>query len=70
MKTIGIVILIVGLLITVVSGINYFTADDMKGASDLELTYDVTNDVNWTPLVGIAVMAFGGALYFFAGKKA
>lgn len=70
MKKFGIVIITIGFLITAVSTYNLIREKEQTGADNFEVTTEESRDVNWTPWVGVAVMAFGGVLYFFAGRKA
>ena len=69
MKKLGIFIIVIGLLMAVVTGFNVLT-HEKPDVGDAELTHHKDTDINWAPLVGVAVMAFGGVIYYFAGKKA
>jgi hypothetical protein len=69
MKATGLVILVVGLLITLFTGFNYVTKKKVVDIGNLEITADKKHSVAWSPLVGIAVMVVGGGIYFYGAKK-
>jgi len=67
MRKDGIVILVVGLLITVITGFSYVTKEKIVEVGDLEITAQKNNRTNWSPLAGIAVVVIGGIM-FVAGR--
>lgn len=69
MKTVGIVILIVGFVMTLYTGITYMTREKIVDLGELEITVDKPHTVNWQPYVGIGVMAVGGAILILGRKK-
>jgi hypothetical protein len=69
MKNIGIVILIIGLLLTLVTGFNYVTKEKIVDIGDIEISADKTHNVDWSPVAGIAVMVIGGVIYLVGTKK-
>ena len=69
MKTAGIIVLVVGLLMTVYTGFTYVTKEKVVDLGELEITKDKQHDVNWQPYVGIGVMVIGGAVLMLARKK-
>jgi hypothetical protein len=69
MRKAGIIILIVGLIITMITGFNYVTKETIVEIGDLEISADRTYSTDWSPLAGVAVMVAGGAAYLFAGKE-
>ena len=69
MKTSGIVILVVGLLITLFTGFNFVTKKKVVDIGNLEITKDENHNMAWSPLVGVAVMALGGVVLLFGAKK-
>ena len=69
MKTAGIILLAVGLLITIFTGFKYVTKEKVVDIGKLEITKDENHFLSWSPLLGIAVMAIGGAVYFYGTKK-
>ena len=69
MKTAGIVILVVGLLITLFTGFNYVTKEKVVDIGNLEITKDKNHSMVWSPLLGIAVMVVGGGVLLYGAKK-
>ena len=69
MKTVGIIILIVGLAMTLYTGFSYVTKEKVVDLGNLEITTDNQHSVQWQPYVGIGAMVIGGALLLLGGKK-
>jgi hypothetical protein len=69
MKTVGIVILIIGLVMTVYAGFSYVTREKVVQIGELEITAEVQHTTNWQPYVGLVVMAIGGTILIFGRKK-
>lgn len=69
MKKAGIVILIAGLLLTIFTAFTVFTKEKVVDLGSLEITANKPHHLNWSPLVGVAVMAVGGLVYLVAPKK-
>jgi hypothetical protein len=69
MKTAGIVILIVGLLMTIYTGFTYVTQDKILDVGGLELTKDDHHTISWQPYVGIAAMVIGGVVLVLGRKQ-
>jgi LPXTG-motif cell wall-anchored protein len=69
MKTAGIVILVLGLLMTLYSGFTYVTKEKVADIGPVEITRDKDHSVDWQPYVGIGVMIIGGAVLVFGRKR-
>jgi membrane-associated HD superfamily phosphohydrolase len=69
MKTAGIIILIVGLLMTLYTGFTYVTKEKVVDLGELEITKNNQHTVNWQPYVGIGIMVIGGVVLIFGRKK-
>jgi len=69
MKTTGIVILIVGLLMTIYTGFDYFTKEKVVDLGELELTKENQHTVQWQPYIGIGIMIIGGVVLIVDKKK-
>ncbi len=69
MKTAGLVILVIGLLITLFTGFNYVTKEKVVDVGNLEITKDKNHSMAWSPLLGIAVMIVGAGVYLYGTKK-
>jgi hypothetical protein len=69
MRTIGIVILVIGLLITIFTGFRYVTKEKVAQVGPIEIAADREKSVGWSPLIGVAVMAVGGVILLAGGRK-
>ena len=69
MKNIGIVIMILGLILTIFTAITFFTKEKVVDLGILEVTRDQPHSLNWSPFIGIAVMVVGGFMILQARKK-
>jgi uncharacterized membrane protein len=69
MKLAGIVILVVGLIMTLYTGFNYVTREKVLEIGSLEVTADRDHEVNWQPYAGIIVMIVGAGVFYFSQKN-
>ncbi len=69
LKTAGIALLILGLLMTLYTGFTYITKDKVVELGDLVITKDREHSVNWQPYLGIGVMIVGGVALILSRKK-
>ena len=68
MKIAGIVLLVIGILMLVYTGFNYFTTEKLVDIGPIEITRKKNNLVQWPPVVG-AILLVGGIILLFMGKK-
>ncbi|PKP41436.1 MAG: hypothetical protein CVT93_08430 [Bacteroidetes bacterium HGW-Bacteroidetes-10] len=69
MKTTGIVIIIIGILLTIFTAFSFFTKEKVVDIGKLEITRDKPHNINWSPLIGIAVIGAGGIILWRSGKR-
>jgi hypothetical protein len=69
MKKTGIVILIIGLLLTIFTTFNYFTREKVVDLGNVEITANKKHRVAWSPRVGLGGMGVGGVVLLMASKK-
>ena len=69
MKKIGLVILLVGLVITLFTGFTFVTREKVVDLGELQITQNKRHNLAWPPAVGVAVMLVGGVIYLFGTKK-
>jgi hypothetical protein len=62
LKKAGILILIVGLLMTLYTGFIYVTREKVPDSGKLEITKNTQDTANWQPYVGIGMMIIGGVV--------
>ena len=68
MKAAGVVILIVGLLLTLYTGFTYITKEKVVDLGSVEITKDKDHTVAWQPYIGIGVMVIGGGVLLLGRK--
>lgn len=69
MKTAGIIIFVVGLLMTIYTGITYATREKVVDLGELEVTVNDRHTLEWQPYVGIGAMVIGGVVFVLRRKK-
>jgi hypothetical protein len=69
MKYTGIAIILIGLVLTIVTAFTFFTKEKVVDIGKLEITRDKPHHLNWSPLIGIAVMGIGGVVLWRSYKK-
>jgi cytochrome b subunit of formate dehydrogenase len=69
MKYTGIAIILIGLVLTIVTAFTFFTKEKVVDIGKLEITRDKPHHLNWSPLIGIAVMGIGGVVLWKSYKK-
>jgi hypothetical protein len=68
-RTAGIILLVVGLLMTLYTGFTYVTKEKVVDLGGLEITADDQHNVQWQPYVGIGTMVVGGAALLIGRRK-
>lgn len=69
MKKIGLIIFAIGVLITAITGFTYITREKVVDLGSVEITANKRHYMDWSPIVGVVVMAIGGVVYFVGEKK-
>jgi len=69
MKSAGMGLLAIGIIITIFTSVSFFTKEKVVDIGALEITRDKKHNMAWSPFVGIAVMAIGGGLLMYSAKK-
>ncbi|MBN1791517.1 MAG: hypothetical protein JW830_13530 [Bacteroidales bacterium] len=69
MKKLGIIILQLGLGLTIFTTVTYFTKEKVVDIGKVEITRNKPHRLNWSPLIGIAVMGIGGIILWQASKR-
>ncbi len=69
MKKPGIIILILGLILTIFTTVTYFTREKVVDLGNIEINANKRHHVSWSPLIGVAVMAVGGVMLLVPFKK-
>ncbi len=69
MKTVGIILLIAGLVMSLYTGFTYVTKEKVVDLGELEITADKQHTVNWQPYVGLGMAVVGAGLLILGRKK-
>lgn len=69
MKTIGIIILLIGLGLTFFTGFTYFTKEKIVDIGKIEIVQSKAHHFNMSLMVGIVVMGVGGGILWISYKK-
>ena len=69
MKYTGIVIILIGLVLTIITAFTFFTKEKVVDIGKLEISRNKPHHLNWSPLIGIAVMGIGGVILWKSSKK-
>ncbi|KUO62926.1 hypothetical protein APF79_14160 [bacterium BRH_c32] len=68
-KALGILILVIGLLFSIYTGLEFETKEKVVDLGSVEITKDTEHKVNWSPLWGVGAMIIGGVLFVVGSKK-
>lgn len=69
MKPTAIIIFIIGLLLTIFTTVQFFTKEKVADLGIVEITREKPHTLNWSPLIGIAVMALGAGMFLWKVAK-
>lgn len=68
MKTLGIILIVLGALMMAVTGFNYVTKKKVVDLGPLEINKEQDHPVQWSPIVG-GILFVGGIIALAANKK-
>jgi hypothetical protein len=69
MKKAGIIILILGLLVTMFTGLDFVTREKVVDIGTLEISANKNHSLAWSPVVGVVMMAIGAGFYLLVSRK-
>jgi hypothetical protein len=70
MRSLGIVILVIGVLMTVFTGFNIITKKKVVDLGNVEINKEEKNPVYWSPVTGALLIAVGGVVLLASKKNA
>jgi hypothetical protein len=68
MKKAGIILLIIGLAITLFTGLSFVTREKVVDIGELEISAKKNHSLTWSPIFGIVIIAIGAG-FFLLSKK-
>ncbi|OFY56111.1 MAG: hypothetical protein A2X22_14410 [Bacteroidetes bacterium GWF2_49_14] len=69
MKAAGIFIILLGLGLTIFTSIKFFTREKVAEIGTVEITRNKPHNLQWSPLIGIGVIAVGGIILLVSYQK-
>jgi hypothetical protein len=63
MRKAGIIILIIGLVVTIVTGLSFVTREKVVDIGKLEISANKKHSLSWSPVVGVVMMTIGAGIY-------
>lgn len=67
-KTVGIVIIVVGIIMMIYTGFNYVTTEKVVDIGPIKINQEKNHPVQWSPIVG-GILIAGGVLLVALDKK-
>jgi hypothetical protein len=68
MKNLGIVLIVIGIVMTVFTGFNVITKKKVVDLGALEITSDKKTPIFWSPIAG-GILTLAGVIIFVASRK-
>ncbi len=70
MKTLGIVLIVIGIAMMVITGVNVVTKKKVVDVGPLEVNKEEKTPVNWSPILGVLLLVGGITLTALDKKRA
>lgn len=67
-KTLGIIVIVVGVIMMIYTGFNYVTTEKVVDIGPIEINQQKSHPVQWSPIVG-GILIVGGVLLVAFDKK-
>lgn len=68
MRNLGIVLVVLGVIMMVITGFNFVTKEKVVDIGALEINKEKNNPVSWSPIVG-AILLVGGVALIVTNKN-
>lgn len=69
MRAAGVIILVIGIGLTIFTSVQFFTKEKVVDLGVIEINKKEPHTLNWSPLIGIAVMGLGGGILMWKASK-
>ncbi|WP_320814202.1 hypothetical protein [Flavobacterium sp.] len=67
-KTLGILLVVIGIIMILYTGFNYITTEEVVDLGPIQLNVKKSHPVQWSPIVG-AILLVGGVFVMISNKK-
>lgn len=68
MRTLGIVVIVVGVIMMIYTGFTYVTKEKVVDIGPIEINQEKSHPVQWSPIIG-GILIVGGILLVAVDKK-
>lgn len=68
MKTLGIVLIVIGIVMIAYTGFNYVTTEKVVDLGPIKINKEKNHPVQWSPIIGV-VLLIGGIVVIAIDKK-
>lgn len=68
MKTLGIILIVAGIVLMIITGINVTREEKVLDLGKVEINKKTTTPINWSPILG-GVLLVGGIAMLIVGNK-
>lgn len=68
MRTLGIILLVVGIIMTVFTGFTLITKEEVVDLGKVEINKEEKTPIYWSPVTGV-ILAAAGAIILLVGKR-
>lgn len=69
MKIFGIILIVIGVVMFIITGVSYTTQETVIDAGPIEISAEKENQINWPPYAGGAALVTGLVLVALSRKR-
>ena len=68
MKNLGIILVVIGMVMMIITGFNYVTTKEVADIGPMEINKEENHPVRWSPIIG-GILVIGGLFLLISDKK-
>lgn len=69
MKLLGIILIVLGLILTIYTTFSYFSEDKILDLGRVEISKEKKHHISWSPVLGIILLVGGAMIVWRSDKK-
>jgi hypothetical protein len=69
MKALGTILIVIGLIMVLITGVNFVTKEKVIDVGPLEVNKEENHPVQWSPIIGAILLVGGIVVLAVNGKK-